>query len=235
MKKIFTIAAGVTASVLALGAMAAVAGPIVYRGIAASPTTTRLPTVLPTVRSGAVDTDFDSMAELSGDWGVADGSEAGYTVGAMLNGSAVSIVGSTQHVTGTATVKNSVLSAASVQVDVASISSDNANRDAYFRGPALDTDQFPTAVFSLTEPITLEEEILDGAPLAVQATGTLQLHGVTHDVEVPLTAVLSDGRLTLSGAVPVAFAEYGVQAPDLGFVTVDESGSIDFSLAVTQR
>jgi hypothetical protein len=32
------------------------------------------------------------------------------------------------------------------------------------------------------------------------------------------------------GSVPVTFADFGVEAPSLGFVTVEDEGSIEFSL-----
>jgi hypothetical protein len=36
--------------------------------------------------------------------------------------------------------------------------------------------------------------------------------------------------IVLVGSLPLTFAGYGVNAPDLGSVTVDEHGAIEFSL-----
>jgi polyisoprenoid-binding protein YceI len=234
MKRILSVAIGVTASVLALGAMAAVAGPIVYRGVAASPST-RIPSVLPTVRNDSPQISADSVSQLSGEWDIADGSTAGYSVEATVNGSSLPVTGTTPKVTGSATVKDALLERATIVVDVASITTDNANRDEYFRGPALDTDDYPTASFTLSSPVALSDQLLDGRPVTVAASGVLSLHGVTRDVDVSLTAQFENGRLVLSGSVPISFDDYDIAAIDLGFVTVADAGSIDFVLAVEPR
>ncbi|KJC65556.1 YceI family protein [Agreia bicolorata] len=234
MKRIASIAIGVSASVLALGTMAAVAGPIMYGSAAASPAAVE-PSVMPTVREVSPQVAFDDISDLSGDWAIADGSEAGYTVDAVVNGSALTVTGTTDHVTGSATVDHSVLTSATIVVEVASITTDNAVRDAYFRGPALDADDFPTALFTLSSPITLSDDLIDGKPVVVAASGELNLHGVSRAVNVSLTASLENGRLSLAGSVPVSFDDYGIAPIDLGFARVDDKGSIDFILTVSPR
>lgn len=234
MKKFLSVAIGVSASVLALGAMAAVAGPIIYGSAAASPTA-EVPSVLPTVREASPRVAFDDVAELSGDWDIADGSSAGYTVGAVVNGSPLTVSGTTDHVAGSATVDDSVLTGATIVVEVASITTDNATRDAYFRGPALDADDYPTASFTLSSPIALSDELVAGQPVVVAGSGELSLHGFSRAVDVSLTARLENGRITLTGSVPVSFDDYGIAPIDVGFVRVDDEGSIDFTLAVTPR
>jgi polyisoprenoid-binding protein YceI len=232
MKRIVSIAIGVSASVLALGTMAAVAGPIIFGSAAASPAAL-VPSVMPTVREVSPQVAFDDLAELSGDWNIADGSSAGYTVGAVLNGSPLIVSGTTDHVAGSATVEDSMLTSATIVVEVASISTDNATRDAYFRGPALEADDFPTALFTLSSPVALSDALIAGQPVVVDASGELSLHGVSHAVEVSVTARMENGRLILAGSVPVSFADYGIQPIDLGFVRVEDSGSVDFTLAVS--
>jgi polyisoprenoid-binding protein YceI len=234
MKRIASVAIGVTASVLALGTMAAVAGPIIYGSAAASPAA-QVPSVMPTVREASPRVAFDHLAELSGDWDVADGSTAGYTVGVVVNGSPSTVTGTTDHVTGSATVEAGILTSATIVVEVASITSDNATRDAYFRDPALDAEDYPTALFTLSTPVALTEELVEGRSVTVSASGQLNLHGVVHEVDVALTAQLKNGRFTLAGSVPVSFDDYGIAPIDLGFVRVEEQGAIDFVLAVVPR
>ncbi|SMQ68117.1 YceI family protein [Agreia sp. VKM Ac-1783] len=234
MKRLASIAIGVSASVLALGTMAAVAGPIMYGSAAASPSAT-IPSVMPTVRAVSPQSVVNDTSDLSGDWAIENGSSAGYTVGAVVNGSAVTVSGTTDRVAGSATVEDSVLTGATIVVEVASITTDNAVRDAYFRGPALDAADYPTALFTLSSPITLTDDLLGGKPVTVAASGDLNLHGVSRAVEVSLTATLKNGRLTLTGSVPVSFDDYGIEPIDLGFARVDNEGSIDFILAVSPR
>jgi hypothetical protein len=83
MKRLASIAIGVSASVLALGTMAAVAGPIMYDSAAASPSAT-IPSVMPTVRAVSPQSEVNDTSDLSGDWAIENGSSAGYTVGASL-------------------------------------------------------------------------------------------------------------------------------------------------------
>jgi polyisoprenoid-binding protein YceI len=234
MKRIVSVAIGVSASVLALGTMAAVAGPIIYGSTSASPAALT-PSVLPTIRELPSRVAYDDLGELSGEWVVADGSSAGYTIGAVVNGSPSTVSGTTDHVTGSATVDDSVLTRATIVVEVAGITTDNATRDEYVRGPALDVDDYPTALFTLSSPVALSDELVDGQPVVVAASGELSLHGVHQAVEVALTARLENGKLILTGSVPVSFEDYGISPIDLGFVKVDDTGSIDFTLGVAPQ
>ena len=43
------------------------------------------------------------------------------------------------------------------------------------------------------------------------------------------TSRTPDG-VDVSGSIPVAFADYGIQAPHLGFVRVEDQGAVEFLL-----
>ena len=73
----------------------------------------------------------------------------------------------------------------------------------------------------------------DGEVASVEATGDLTMHGVTQSVTVDLQAALSGDGVQVSGSIPVTFSDYGVQAPDLGFVSVEDSGTVEFLVAAT--
>ena len=36
-----------------------------------------------------------------------------------------------------------------------------------------------------------------------------------------------------SGSIPLTFADFGIEAPDLGFVSVEDQGSVEFLLHLT--
>ncbi|NII49720.1 YceI family protein [Frigoribacterium endophyticum] len=227
MKKKTGIIIGVSAAVVVgLGATAAFAGPAFYRDVVVG-APEAAPTVAPTAGGSTLD-----ASQLTGDWQVGDGSTAGYRVDEVLNGTDVTVVGTTDQVTGTITVDGSSVSAATIDVDVASIATDSGNRDEYFRGTALQTDQFPTATFTLTQPIDAAVPA-DDEVATTEATGELTMHGVTQQVTVPLQAALSGDGVQISGSIPVTFSDYGVQAPDLGFVSVEDSGTVEFLVAAT--
>ena len=73
-----------------------------------------------------------------------------------------------------------------------------------------------------------------GTPVTVPVTGELTLHGVTRTVQTEISVVRTAEGVDVSGSVPVAFGDYGVQAPSLGFVRVDDQGAVEFFLHLTQ-
>ncbi|MFD7310097.1 YceI family protein [Promicromonospora sp. NPDC059942] len=174
-------------------------------------------------------------ADLDGDWTVADGSEAGYRVNEVLSGQDVTVVGRTPQVTGSGTVADGELTAASVEVDLASITTDESARDGQFQG-ILDTRTYPTATFELTDPVDITA-VADGGTVTVDAPGTMTIKGVTQDVTAGLEIRLADDGgdvvAELAATVPVTFADYGVEAPDLGFVTVEDDGFVEAELTLT--
>ena len=171
-------------------------------------------------------------ADLAGPWTVGRGSEAGYRVHEVLNGSDVTVTGRTDHVTGRATVDGRSITAATVSVRVGDITTDSAQRDSYFRDSALDVQAFPTATFTSTAPIA--DAVPAGAgTTTVRAPGTLTLHGVTKPVTATLQVGLDGDGVDVSGSVPITFSDYGVQAPSLGTVTVDDAGAVEFLVHAT--
>jgi polyisoprenoid-binding protein YceI len=183
---------------------------------------------------GAEDSDTGSTGDtedLTGDWTISDGSAAGYRVDEVLNGQDVTVVGRTTDVTGTVTVDGTEVSAADVEVDMTTITTDSSNRDDQFLS-ILSTDEFPTATFSLTSPMDVSA-ISDGVA-AVEGTGDLTIAGVTQSVTVSFEAQSTADGVEVSGTVPVAFSDYGIEAPDLGFVKVEDSGTVEMLLVLTR-
>lgn len=226
------IASGIC--VLVLAGVAAVAGPVIYRDIISAPAAAAPSVGEDVAPQETAPVDLDP-ATLAGSWVVSDGSEAGYRVDEVLNGTAVTVTGRTSDVDGTFTISDSglTLEKAELTVDVASITTDSGNRDNYFRDQAMRVGEFPTATFTLTEAVTLDSA--PGANDVVGATvvGTLTLAGesrtVTADVQVK-----SDGSSAeIAGSIPITFADFGVEAPNLGFVSVEPSGLVEFQLIVT--
>lgn len=215
------VAIGVGAAVVAVGVVAGIYGPGLYAELA-----NRAADDEPSLGSSAAPlADADAV---EGTWTVGDGSFAGYRVDEVLQGTDVTVTGRTEEVTGSVTVAEGAITAADVQVDIASVATDQTRRDAYFRDQAMEAGTYPTATFELTDPATLE----DGAT-AVELTGELTIHGVTRPATVEAEVAgdaAGGGPVQVVGSVPVTFTDFGVEAPDLGFVSVEETGSIEFSL-----
>ena len=213
----------ITGGAVAVVAAGAIGGPLVYAALEedAPPA----PTVQAQPEEVALTPDTD------GTWTIAPSSTAGYRVDEVLNGADVTVAGVTDQVTGTVVVSGGDLADADVTVDVASITTDSGRRDSYFRDNVMDVDANPTATFSVTEVADLPE--VTGTPVTVPVTGELTLAGVTQQVQTEISVVRTAEGIDVSGSVPVTFDDYGIDPPNLGFVRVEDSGSVEFLLHLT--
>ncbi|MDF2848392.1 MAG: YceI family protein [Oerskovia sp.] len=157
-------------------------------------------------------------------------SQAGYRVDEVLSGQDVTVVGRTSDVRGEVTVEGGVLTAASLEVDMTTVETDDSGRDRQFLR-ILDTGEHPTATFVLTAPVDLSG--LATGTATVQAAGTLTIKGVPHEVTATLEARITGGGAQVSGSIPVTFSDYGVTAPNLGFVQVEDAGTVEMLLELT--
>ncbi len=69
-----------------------------------------------------------------------------------------------------------------------------------------------------------------GETISAGATGELTLHGVTNTACVPVEATLTHDAIQVRGTVGVVFSDYDIQAPNFGFVTTEDHGTIEFQL-----
>ena len=159
-------------------------------------------TVDPTIGS------FDYAAnDFSGSW-------AGYRVQEQLVGVGGTVaVGRTPDITGAITLAGSQLTAADLTVDLTTLVSDQSMRDGQLARQGVQTDQFPTATFVLTQPIDLGAVPTDGQAVSVTAIGDLTIHGVTKNVQIPLTAKLTDDVIGVSGSLGFTWADFGMTQP----------------------
>ena len=214
----------IVGGVVAVVAAGAVGGPLVYAALEedAPPA--------PTVQ--AQPSDVPLVSDTDGTWTVVPGSSAGYRVHEVLNGADVTVAGTTDQVTGSVVIAEGDLSEGEVTVDVASIATDQSRRDAYFRDNVMDVAAHPTATFAVTETADLPE--LTGTPVTVPVAGELTVAGTTRPVQVDLSVVRTAEGVDVSGSVPVTFGDFGIDAPSLGFVRVDEQGAVEMFLHLTR-
>lgn len=178
---------------------------------------------------------------LDGAWIVVPGAEpnettAGYTVNEILRGEPVTVVGSTNRVTGEATITGTTLESARFEARVDGLATDSGQRDSRARSAEiLDAAAHPVASLSLAEPVDLTTVPENGSSAMVPMEVDLTIKGTTVRRLVEVTALRSGEELIASGSVPVTWAEVDVQAPNLGFVTVDPAGSIDFLVSLARQ
>lgn len=179
--------------------------------------------VTDTTASGPTDTTA-AASGIDGTWAVdtetgefdfetASGTFAGFRVQEELSsvGSATA-VGRTGDVSGSFTIEGTTVTEADFEVDLSTITTNESRRDSRVQD-ALETDQFPTATFTLTEPLDLGDGAADGEAVSVTATGDFTIHGVTESVEFPLEAQLVDGTVVLVGSIDQTLTGYDIEAP----------------------
>lgn len=176
---------------------------------------------------------------VAGTWNVTTGSQAGYRVREQLaNLPAQSdAVGRTDKVTGTITIDGdgatAKLTAASLEVDMTSITSDKSMRDNRLRSDGLQTDAFPTATFKLTQPVAIPAAAIAGTASDVTLAGDLTIHGVTKSVQIPAQVQLTGSAVQVAGSISFPLSDYGIVAPNIGgiVVSVADNGAMEFLVA----
>jgi len=69
-------------------------------------------------------------------------------------------------------------------------------------------------------------------PLSVTAVGTLTLHGVPQPATAVLDVQRTAGGVEVAGQIPITLTDFGLTAPDLGWVVVESTGAIEVRLVL---
>jgi polyisoprenoid-binding protein YceI len=187
--------------------------------------TTDDPTTTAASSGGALD-----ASSVDGTWNATTDSQVGYRVKENLFGVDTDAVGRTNQVTGMLTIEGASATAAEFSVDMTSVTSDEGRRDAQFNGRIMETDQFPTATFELTEPIDFGSVPAAGGSVKASATGDLTLHGVTKSVAFDVEARINGANVEVLGNIPVVFADYGIDNPSTAGISTEDNGTLEFLL-----
>lgn len=159
----------------------------------------------------------------------------GYRVEEQFGGETVTktAAGRTSDVEGSLVVGGDAVTDASVVAQLDALRSDRTARDTALRTKGLETNRFPEARFTLTEPIPLGGLPDRGASVDAEATGTLELHGVEREVVVPIEACWTGPTIRLSGSAPIVFADYGMAPIETPIVKTADHGELEFELVLT--
>lgn len=193
-----------------------------------APTRTTIPGTTVTAGTGTtwtIDTSIGLFSDFSSSF-------VGYRVNETLAGNkANTAVGRTPSVSGTLVLDGQTITSVEITANLGQLQSDDQRRDGQLRNQAIETSQFPTATFTLTQPIDLGSVPADGASFDVTATGDLKLHGVTKSISIPLHAVLAGDVVTVTGSVEIQFADFSIQRPSSFFVlSIEDHGILELQL-----
>jgi polyisoprenoid-binding protein YceI len=175
----------------------------------------------------------ESLA-VDGTWEVGEGTQVGYRVvedfiGGLQDNEAV---GRTPDVTGSLTIEGTTVPAAEFVADLTTLESDEPRRDGQVQGRILETAEFPDATFTLTAPIDFGSVPAAGQEVAAQATGELQLHGVTQEVTFAGRGKVVDDHIEILGEIPIVFADYEIANPSNALISTEEEGLLEFLLVL---
>lgn len=180
---------------------------------------------------------------VTGTWNVTTGSQAGYRVRERLaNLPAESdAIGRTEDITGSITVESNGdsarLTGGTLTVDTTTITSDESRRDNRLRSEGLQTDQFPTATFTLTQPVDVPAAALQGTAADLTLTGDLTLHGVTKSVEIPAQAQLVGDAMQVAGSLTFPLSDFEISPPNVGgfILSIAEEGTLEFLVSFSKE
>ena len=143
-------------------------------------------------------------------------------------------VGRTPLVSGSLTIDGETVTSVTVEADMTGIITDDSRRDRAIQS-ALGTGRFPTALFTLTEPIDLGTDPGSGGPVNTTAVGELTVKDITRAVEIALEAQLVDDTVVVVGSTEVVFADYDVTVPRVPIVlSAEDHGIIELQLFFTR-
>jgi polyisoprenoid-binding protein YceI len=205
----------------------------VSTGSTAAPATTA--TASGTTTDGIAGTWVVDAESGTFDYESATGSFAGFRIEEELASiGSTTAVGRTGDVSGSITIDGTTLTDAAFEVDVSTITTNDERRDDRVQS-ALQTSTYPTATFTLTEPLDLGAGATNGEPISVTAVGDLTIKGVTQRVSFPLEAQLVNDTVVVVGSLDISFADYGVDVPDSQIVlSVEDHGILELQFLLTR-
>ncbi len=180
-----------------------------------------------------------TLADLAGAWTLAEDGESfvGYRIGeTFADIGTATAVGRTSDLSAELDFDGARITRVVITADLRTLRSDQSRRDQALRSRGLETDRFPTATFTLSEPIAIDEAALSGGLIEQSVRGTLELHGVANEVEIALTGQLVDGLAVIVGSSEIALADYEIVPPtNFRVISIEDSGTMEFQIILARR
>jgi polyisoprenoid-binding protein YceI len=122
-----------------------------------------------------------------------------------------------------------------VQVDMASMDTGMKLRNKHMRDNHLETDEFPHAIFRAEHVLKAPgSPLLPGGSADFILAGTMTLHGVTREIEAPVSVSCGemDGRLSLevSSKFQITLSDYEIKRPKFLVLKLNETQDVEIKL-----
>jgi len=119
-------------------------------------------------------------------------------------------------------------------VDLRNLKSDQSRRDSRVQ-EALETGNFPTAAFAVSEVTGFDPSIPEGQEQSLQMTGTLDLHGVQREVVWDVKARREATVITALATVNFRYDNFGITAPNIaGIVSVEDNVTLQVQIVAVE-
>ena len=181
-----------------------------------------------------------ASTDIDGEWHVthqradSNTTSVGFTFFEILPSDRRETSGSTQSVEGWATIEQGSVQAGEIVVDMTDVSTDNERRDINVRNKIFHTNEYPTATFSITEPVDVSEVPGDGTPGKVTLAGEMEIRGETRPLSHEFDILRDGDRVIVSGDVDINRNEYGVESPEFVAAKIDDTGQLNIRLLLTK-
>ena len=180
-----------------------------------------------------------TLADLAGTWMLSEDGRSfvGYRIGeTFADIGTATAVGRTSDLTAELDFDGTRITRVAITADLRTLRSDQSRRDQALRSRGLETDTYPTATFTLSEPVAVDEAALSGGVIGQSVRGTLELHGVANDVEIALTGQLVDGLAVIVGSSEIVLADYEIVPPtNFRVISIEDSGTMEFQIILARR
>jgi polyisoprenoid-binding protein YceI len=115
-----------------------------------------------------------------------------------------------------------------ISINVNQLTSDSRHRDNVIRGRWLESDKYPTAVFTATSIDGLPKAYVAGETVHVRITGSLTVHNVTKPTVFTGTLKLSGDTLTGAMESTVLMRDFGFDPPSIMMLQTEDKATLDF-------
>jgi polyisoprenoid-binding protein YceI len=115
-----------------------------------------------------------------------------------------------------------------IVVDATSGNSGNGSRDSRMHKSILESARYPEIVFT---PDSVTGALTGPGPWHVQVHGSFKIHGVEHELVLPVDAQVGPDRFAASMAFAVPYVSWGMKNPSTFVLRVDEKVGIEIHAA----
>jgi polyisoprenoid-binding protein YceI len=115
-----------------------------------------------------------------------------------------------------------------VVIDARSADSSNSARDRKMHDDVLESARFADIIF---RPDRVEGKVAAGGPSTIQVHGSFTIHGVSHEMTLPVNLEMQNGEWKASTHFDVPFVDWGMKNPSTFLLHVAREVKIEASSA----